>query len=331
MSNPMLTYSVGEPSQVTEAASVRDRVLLALAIADSTLLKSLLFNCTPPIAPPHLIGEIVPKLGVPLGPQQTADGILCFESIHCVLASSQAEVEGELACSPTDRECKRRALTRLTQCQSETRTLGQGISLAQALSLLTQTGFSHAQVETILNLSGNARHKSWWYGLDADGNLSVPFMRTLRTLRYTNGSFTLQYKDYFNQEEPPCFRSQEEKVLVEVKPESQGFSETLKKINQAKQQLGIAHAIVICDSVSDLEARGFIRQGISLYASSEIELPVQADCTLCARRDCPMQGLAQSPVITCRCFCLEDESANQKGYSSAQNLQRLQPLAQSGL
>jgi len=301
MPTPILTYPIGERQ---ESVSVRDRISLALAIADSDLLKSLLVDCTPPIAPHHLIGDITSSIGVPLPSGKAADGIILFETIHCVLADSQTEIEGQLVGS-NSRDIKRRVLARLTQCESETQTLGQNISFAQALALLTQVGFLPQQIDAILNLSGDARYKCWWYTLDSEGNLSVPFLRLLRTLHYPNGSLTIQYKDYFSQEQPSCFNSQAAKVLVQIKAESQSFRTTVENINVARKALGITKAIVICDSLSDLEARGFIHQGISLYTATEIILPVQANCALCMRQECPMQGKENSPVMRCRRFCLQ--------------------------
>ena len=297
----MLTYSIGERQ---ESVPVRDRVSLALAIADSDLLQSLLIDCTPPIAPPHLIGDVTSSIGVPLPSGKAADGMILFEAIHCVLADSQTEIEGQLVGS-NSRDIKRRVLGRLTQCESETQTLGQNISFAQALALLTQVGFLPQQIDAILNLSGDARYKCWWYTLDSDGNLSVPFLRLLRTLHYPNGSLTIQYKDYFSQEQPSCFKSQAARVLVEIKTESQSFRTTVENVNAARKALDIAKAIVICDTISDLEARGFIHQGISLYTATEIILPVQANCALCMQQECPMQGKKNSPVMRCRRFCLQ--------------------------
>jgi hypothetical protein len=298
----VLTYPTSQPT-----TSTRDQVQIALAIADDSVLKSLLVSCTPTIARPHLISAVSSRIGVAIAPQTAVDGIIQYESIHCVLAPPQFETEHNLF-PYTNQTIRQGDYQKLTRCESETRDLGQNVSLAQALSLLTQVGFSPRQVDEILSLSYEACHKSWWYTLDADGNPDVPFLRLIRTLRYPNGSFTLQYKDYFSQEKPCCFQSQTQQVLVEIKTGLQSFSETLEKINYCRNQLHITKAILICETASDLEARGFISQGISLYAATDLFLPAPANCTNCVTRECPMNGVENSPVLTCRRFCLGDSS-----------------------
>jgi bacterioferritin-associated ferredoxin len=284
--------------------SMRDQIQIALAIADENLLKSLLVSCTPPIAQPHRIGNVTSTIGVPIATKNKAvDGIIQFESINCVLAESPAEIDPRLS-EHHNRDSAQRELSSLTRCESETHILGQTITLAQALSLLAHAGFSTEQVEAILNLPYEAWHKSWWYTLDADGGFTVPFLRLIRTLRYTDGTFTIQYKDYFSQEKPNCFNSHNQSVLIEIKPELPNFRKTLAKINQARDAFGIEKALLICDSISDLEARGFISQGISIYAANETILPAQANCATCVTHDCPLNGIAESPVMTCRRFCL---------------------------
>lgn len=290
-----------------QSASTHDQIQIALAIADDNILKSLLVNCTPAIARPSLIGTVSSSIGVAIAPQTAVDGIIQYESIHCTLAPPQFEAEHNLF-PYTNQTVKQKEYQKLTRCEAETRNLGQNVSLAQALSLLTQVGFSPRQVDEILSLSYEACHKSWWYTLDTDGNPEIPFLRLIRTLRYPNGSYTIQYKDYFSQEKPCCFQSQTQKVLVQIKTGLQSFSETLEKINYCRNQLDVPKAILICDAVSDLEARGFISQGISLYAAADLFLPAQANCANCVTRDCPMNGMENSPVLTCRRFCLGDDA-----------------------
>ena len=94
-------------------------------------------------------------------------------------------------------------------------------------------------------------------------------------------------------------------MLVEILSAPHQFAATLAKINRARQQLNTPHALLICNQISDLEARGFISQGISLYAAQEIALPVQANCLHCATAGCMMQGNPDSPVLLCQRFCLD--------------------------
>lgn len=301
MSHSMLTHAANKSSD----SSVHDRIQIALAIADPNILKSLLVNCTPPIAHPHVVGAVTSEIGIPIESKKVADGLLCFEAIRCVLASPHAHIELNETTHTSSRE-QQRHYSQLTQCESETQTLGQNVTVAQGLALLTHSGFAPRQSEAILNLPYEACYKSWWQTLDDYGNLSVPFLRLIRTIRYPNGTLTLRYKDYFSQEKPTCFKSQEHKVLVEIQKKVQHFSKTLKKINHSREKLGISNAILICDRISDLESRGFISQGISIYAAQDFALPAEANCVTCANRDCPMNGISNSPVMICRRFCLED-------------------------
>lgn len=306
MSNHTLTPPVQErePSR-----SMRDRIQIALAIADETALKSLLVDCMPAIASPQLLGNIHSSVGVPIGLKNKAiDGILQFEELHCVLADSPAHIDPKLAERSTW-DHTHREFSSLTRCESEMHILGQTITLAQALLLLNQAGFSHPQVESILHLPSEAWHKSWWYTRDAEGAFTVPFLRLMRTLRYSDGTLTLQYKDYYSQVKPSCFHSHERKVVIEIKPELHNFRKTLAKINHARQVSGIDKALLICDAIPELEAKGFISQGISLYTANELILPVPANCAVCATQDCPLRGVADSPVMTCCRFCLDGEGA----------------------
>lgn len=292
-----MTYFVSTyPHSDRVAASIHDQVQIALAIADESLLRSLLLNCLPAVLPAHQIGTVTAAIGVPMG-KKAVDGVLTVEQIHCILADS-IEAGGTAAAS------RRLDLARSLKCESELQTLGQSISLAQAIAMLQQAQFSPAQVEEILHLSSEGWHKSWWYSIDAEGNFTVPFLRQIRTLRYANGRVTLQYKDRFEQDKPPCFRSQTQQVLVEIETELQSFRQTLEKINYAKAKLNIPAAILICDRLSELEVQGFASQQISIY-SSTAELPVQADCQSCATIECPLHGHTDSPVIACRQYCIQ--------------------------
>ena len=301
MANPVLTLTEFDQQR---SKALHDEIQLALAIADEPVLRSLLVETTPIIAPPHRIGSITAEIGVPLlSADSSIDGILRFEAIHCVLANTQPEE----APAPTafSSHHRMRDYSQLTRCHSELYTLAQDVPLSQAIALLTQAGFRAEQVNTILHLPNDAWHKSWWYTLDAAGYLTVPFQRFIRTRQYADGAFTIQYKDYYAEERPLCFKSKDQRVPVAIKSEFQGFRETLGKINQARAQLGARQAILICDTLSGLEAQGFIRQGVSLYTISSLRLPVRVNCALCANLGCPMNGRKDSPVITCARFSLE--------------------------
>lgn len=294
----------GRSSARKTLSDFHDEVQIALAIAEENILKSLLVNCTPPLADYHRIGNITSSIGLPTRSQQTVDGMVQFEEIHCVLVDTPVRTDPQTA-QPNRGNLPRLGNLDLTRCATELQTLGRGMSLAQAIALLAHSGFSPQQVEAILNLPCEAWHKTWWYTLDEQGNFSVPFLRILRTLRYTDGTFTIQYQDHFSQDKPTCFRSQEHQVLIEIQPKLEGFSATLGKINRSRQDMAIDRAILICNTLSALEARGFISQGISVYSATEFVLPMQASCRHCATLECPLQGRSDSPVLMCRRYCLE--------------------------
>lgn len=301
MAHHLLTYSLSEQP---DSLSLHDRVQIALAIAGETLLKSLLCDCLPPLAQLHRIGSVSTSIGIPLQSHTAADGIIEYESIHCQLIDASEDLKRIIA-AYAERYGNHRGYLDLTRCEAETRTLGQGIPLAQAIALLIQAGFSHAQVQSILHLPYDAWYKSWWYTTDGEGKFSVPFLRLIRTFRYADGNHTLQYKDFFAQDKPTCFKSESCKVLIDIRAEPTGFRETLERINTARQQLGMAQALLICDRITDLEARAFISQNISVYATTELALPAQANCEICANSQCPLNGNHDSPVLTCHRFCLD--------------------------
>ncbi len=288
------------------SAGFHDQVQIALAIADPNILKSLLVDCIPPLADSRYIKMVSSEVGIPTGNQQAADGILHFETMACVLANSF-----QPGAPPPVNGWSRdnRELARLTRHESEMHTLGQNLSLAPAVSLLAESGFTPKQVEDILRLPHDGLHKTWWYAMDANGEFTIPFLRHIRTLHYPDGTVTIQYKDFFEQDKPGCFATQSQKVLIMIKSDQQGFGEVLKHINYQRQSLGIRHAILICNTISELEAQGFTSQGISVYPAVELVLPTQANCCGCGRHECPMNGTENSPVAMCFGFLPESEFA----------------------
>ena len=304
MPNHPLFYPVSEHLPATP---LHDQIQIALAIADPQVLKSLLTNCLPAIAQPHEIGEVSTEIGIPLENQQTADAVLHFEAVKCVLADSPPVTPSGKAesCHSPYRHKTKTSQTKHCHCESETLTLAHNVSLTQAIALLTKVGFGPQQVQEILHLSYEASHKSWWYALDASGCFSLPFLRYIRTLRYPDGTVSLQYKDYFSETKPLCFQSLPQKVLVIVREDSQSFSQTLRQINADRTALGTTQAILICNTIAELEAQAFITQGVSLYPATELILPTQANCAICATRACPMNGTVDSAIAVCYRFCLE--------------------------
>lgn len=281
-----------------------EQVQLALAIADEAGLKALLTDCTPPLAQRHRIGATSSTISIRLDTHETVDALVEFEDITCVPAESDADVERTMESWGLSASERIRELSRLTRCESDLQTLLHHATLAQTLSHLAHVGFSPQHIQDILHLPTDAWHKSWWYTLDDLGNFAIPFHRRIRTRRYADGTFTIQYKDYFPYEKPTCFKSRAQKVLVAIQDPSQGFGPLMSSINYGREKLGIDRAILIGDRLSELEARGFVSQGVSLYAASDLLLPTRANCMLCANHSCPMNHRQDSPVTTCRSFCL---------------------------
>ncbi len=300
MPNNPLFHPVTERSPV----DLRDQLQMALAIADPEILKALLVNCIPAISDPPKVGSITSEVAIPTSDGQGADGILHFEAIRCVLAEAQPQVDSS-SHSGWTRESKE--IARLTQHESELQTLAQNLPLAPAIALLSNSGFAPNWIEEILRLPHYAWHKSWWYAIDRNGQFTLPFLRYIRTLHYPDGTLTLQYKDFFEYEKPSCFTSRLQKVLVVIRPEIQGFGETLQRINRQRADLNIQRAILICNTISELEAQAFISQGISVYPAMELVLPIQANCQYCGRQECPMNGLSDSPVAACYGYVLASE------------------------
>ncbi|MDX2098525.1 MAG: hypothetical protein SFW36_12175 [Leptolyngbyaceae cyanobacterium bins.59] len=289
------------PDQVDEGLA-HDRIQVALAIADSTVLQSLLTHSLPPVTRPHLIGSVSARVTVPVRQSQPADAVLSYEAVQCVLSKDEGD---RPPASPASGPGGTTSRGKGPRWESASQTLPQRFTLAQAIAMLTNLGFSPRQVEEILYLPAEAGHKSWWYSVDGEGNLTLPFLRLLRTLRYSDGTFAFQYKDFFDQEQPPCFKNQQQQVLVEIKSDLESFSETLHRINVHREALEIQRVVLVCNLISELEARGFMGQGISLYPAIDLVLPTRSDCMLCARQECPMNGIEQSPVAMCYGFVVE--------------------------
>lgn len=284
------------------AVSCLEQVQMALAIADQSRLRSLLFSSQPSLMPVHQVGSVTVQIGVPLEQRAVAiDAILDYEAIQCILTdtwqvgAAKAEAGGK-AQSPHSRY---RTYESLTHYHSDLQTLGENMALSQAIALLSHAGFNAEQVTTILHLPQTAWHKSWWYMLDEMGDFTVPFQRHLRTRRFADGTYSLQYRDYYPQTCPPCFKSQPRRVPLLIKVAQTSFWEALKILNQAREALETQQAIVICENLSDLELQGYVHQGISVYSSEQLAPQAAMRCDRCANSHCPLCGNSDSPVTAC--------------------------------
>lgn len=299
-------HEPGDRRSSNTVTSPIDQLQIALAIADESMLKTLLADCLQIIAPLHQIGKISSTIGVRMPSGDVVDAVLTYDQVCCIPIDSDSELEPFAPCEgKSAHECERE-MAYLTRCTSGMQTIVHHASLSDALAVLTRARLSPHQIHTILNLSYDAWCKTWWYGLDDNGEFSIPFHRRIRTRQYADGSVTIQYKDYYSAVKPICFSSQRQRVVIAIHRENQSFSTVLSSINASREQLGIHQALLICDRLSELEARGFLSQQVSLYTASDLYVYAHADCAICVNRDCPMNHRKDSPVVTCRQFCLGD-------------------------
>jgi len=287
-----LQMTSGQPQRL------REQVQIALAIADASTLRSLLTESTPPLAFSDRIGSLRAEVGVPLpeGGKRAMDGLLWVESIECALAGSRPD----LAAPPPVSDHQR--YQELTRCHSALHTLAQNISLSEAIALLSHAGFKSKQISQILHLPEQAWHRDWWYQVDLSGHLNLPFYRAIRTRRFADGRFSFQYRDFYALEPPRCFHGINVAIPVEIKPADQGFGETLERINGARHHWQTDRALVISETLSELEVQGLTRQGVSLYQPRPQSLPQAADCSRCHQTNCPLQGQIHSPVLACQSY-----------------------------
>ncbi|MGF1537517.1 MAG: hypothetical protein ACFB4J_13680, partial [Elainellaceae cyanobacterium] len=198
---------------------------------------------------------------------------------------------------PVDAFAEHRHRSRLRhRYETPLATLAREVTHERAALMLSQTQIPTEQVQAILKLPQQAWHKSWWYASQS----SLPFQRYIRCRRYDDGTVTLQYKDYFEQEPPPCFHSQTQHALVVIQNEPQPFGQTLVRINRLRQRLGIQRIVLISQLLKATEIEGFIRQNISLYPVVTLANPI--NCAICSCHDCPLQGQSNSPVTGCDRF-----------------------------
>lgn len=276
--------------------SLRDHVQLSLAIGHDSTLRSLLTESWPRMVFPYEIGSIRAQVGLPTPANASPiDGVIQFERIVCRLAGSRPGV-------PLSPEvCGHNHYQTLTRCVSNLHTLALNQPLGKVMGLLAEADFSPEHIEQILNLPYQAWHKSWWYQVDAVSRWS-PFQRFIRSRRYGDGTATVQYKDYYAQDAPAHFLSYRVRLAVIVREADEGFVDTLVRINQARQALGVEQALLIVDSIFPEEAEGFAGQGVSLYTSQELAAVQRADCYHCLRDSCPLKGHIRSPVLICQDF-----------------------------
>lgn len=292
----MVKSPLAQSRRGAKPAPLPEQIQLALAIADESSLRSLLSDSLPAIAQPHEVDQVRVELSLPLPDRRdrVLDALICFERVRCWLAGSRPH----LPRLEDDPRCHH-----LTHCQAEPVTLAQNIALSEAIALLSHAGFNADQIARVLHLPSQAWHKSWWFMADIDGQLTVPFQRLMRVRHFSDGSLTLQYKDYYALEQPPSFKGQPACVPVVIRQRAERFCQTLERINQARQAFATAQAILITEALSAPEAEGFMRQNVSLFTAQAALPQMQwADCQHCQQASCPLQGQPRSPVTMCRSY-----------------------------
>ena len=235
----------------------RNQVQLSLAVATKEKLQSLLANCVPAIAHPHQIGQVRITVGAPptVKGVESIDAILEYEHVWCVLSAEAANINA----------CDSRDYQYLTRCQSNLKTLACRVKLSEAIALLRHGGFHEDQIQRILQLPWDGWYRSWWDTFDNQGQLSFPFQRWFRTRGYSDGTYTLQYRDHYPQDAPTCFRGVWQRVpLMMIQPGNQ-FGEMLTCLRTAQHALKTQRCLLLADALTDLEAEAYMRQGISLY------------------------------------------------------------------
>lgn len=280
----------------------RDQVQLLLAIANAELLRSLLTQSTPVIAHSHQIGQIRISIGAP--PEQPEidilDAVLEYEHLGCALAEGAPPIDVQSL----------RDYRYLTRCQSALKTLAWRVNLSDAIALLSHGGFQEAQIQRILQLPWDGWHRSWWDTFDPEGRLGLPFQRWFRTRCYGDGTYTLQYRDFYAQDAPPCFRGVWRQVPLRAAQPEEGFGSTLASLKRARYCLDTDRSLLLTHQATSLEVEGYIRQGISLYPLHDLWCSEQTLCQRCDRHVCPINREHNIPVTQCRNYLPPSTTAN---------------------
>ena len=270
----------------------RNQVQLTLAVADGEMLRSLLVDSTPAIAQLHQVGQIRISIGPPAKAKglESVDAVLEYEHLWCLLS------EGAPSTSPASV----RDYQYLTRCQSELKTLAWRVNLSEVIALLSHAGFSEEQIQRILLLPWDGWHRSWWDTFDSQGQLGLPFQRWFRTRCYGDGTYTLQYRDHYPQDAPRCFRGVWQQVPIMIAHSRHQFGDLLTNLRKAQHALKAERCLLLADALTELEAEGYMRQGVSLYPLKQAPIPAPTLCRHCDRHQCPMSDHPNSPVMNCR-------------------------------
>ncbi|NER84312.1 MAG: hypothetical protein F6K42_33210, partial [Leptolyngbya sp. SIO1D8] len=101
--------------------------------------------------------------------------------------------------------------------------------------------------------------------------------------------YTLQYRDHYPQDAPPCFRGIWHQVPVMIAHSGSQFGDILTRLRKARHVLKAQRCLLLADKLTDLEAEGYMRQGVSLYPLQQSTLVDEAAGHHCNNPLCPLR------------------------------------------
>lgn len=277
MAKSSMSYSGHEGRKTTP---IHDQIQIALAVADEAKLKSLVANCYPPILPWNCITRISSRVGVPVQYKQAADGVISFEGTICeqkeLSDSNVAQMAGQYI---EDFKRNRDDYCLLKGFFTRTRVIYGPCepSLEGVRGYLKELECSSMAISNTLQISVkwlDSNSTSPVYEIDCSVKTDAGKESVKRLIKICEcpDIFVILYQDFVFPQCPVIFQNTRSRILVEIKTEIQSFGEVVEQINRYREKLCIQKAILICDTVSDLEAEGFISQGISIYPATDLVL-----------------------------------------------------------
>lgn len=277
----MAKHSMSYPGhEGRKTTPIHDQLQIALAVADEAKLKSLVANCYPPILPWNCITRISSRVGVPVQYKQAADGVISFEGTVCEQKElSDSEVANMAGQYIKDFQRNRDDYCLLRGFFTKTRVIYEPCepSLEGVCGYLKELECSSIAISNTLQMSVewlDSNSTEPVYEINCSVKTDAGKESVKRLIKICDGpdSFVILCQDFVSPQCPVIFRNTHSRILVEIKTEIQSFGEVVEQINRYREKLGIQKAILICDTVSDLEAKGFISQEISIYPAKDFVL-----------------------------------------------------------
>ncbi len=260
-----------------------ETLLLAIAIADAPVLRSLLWRASPPLATIDTLGHVRAQVQVPWG-DGVVDALLHYDIIHCLMPPIQSVDAGWNA----------QDYRRHTCFETAWQPLVDSVAITIAIEHLTAAGLSLHQATLISRQPASATSKAWWYG---PGN--QPFLRAIRTIHFSDGNLSLHYKDYFGHKAPPCFHRETQLAVIVLRQAGETFVSLVRRAQALQPQ----PVIIVGTTSSAIEAQALVQQGFHLYPAAG--LPQIASCERCQLHSCSWQGNPASPVQYCHAMRLD--------------------------